>query len=121
MEEKVCLFGVSEFRRLRQLEEENGRLKRVVAYLSLDQHRLSEALRKKVCGPVHRRELVQWFQRTFAVSGGRACQLAPQLKRALGIDGAGPRINRHCVFGFVIGRMPVRDLAIWGSGSSCVA
>ncbi|WP_447964806.1 hypothetical protein [Nitrospira sp. Ecomares 2.1] len=96
-------------------------MKRVVAYLSLGQHRLLEALRKKVGGPVHRRELVQWFQGTFTVSGGRACPLAPQLKRASGIDGAGPRINRPCVIGSLIGRMPVRDLDIWGSGSSCVA
>jgi putative transposase len=41
-------LGVSELRRLRQLEEENSRLKRLVADLSLDKHMLSEALRKKV-------------------------------------------------------------------------
>ena len=41
-------LGVTELRRLRQLEEENTRLKRVVADLSLDKHMLSEALRKKV-------------------------------------------------------------------------
>jgi len=41
-------LGVSELLRLRQLEEEHRRLKRLVADLSLDQHRLSEALRKKV-------------------------------------------------------------------------
>ena len=41
-------WGVSELRRLRQLEEENTRLKRLVADLSLDKHMLSEALRKKV-------------------------------------------------------------------------
>ena len=41
-------LGVSELRRLRQLEEENTRLKRLVADLSLDKHMLSEALRKKV-------------------------------------------------------------------------
>jgi putative transposase len=39
---------VSELRRLRQLEEEHSRLKRLVADLSLDTHRLSEALQKKV-------------------------------------------------------------------------
>ena len=42
---------MSELRRLRQLEEENSRLKRLVADLSLDKHMLSEALRKKVRGP----------------------------------------------------------------------
>ncbi len=40
-------LGVSELRRLRQVEEENSRLKRLVADLSLDKHMLSEALRKK--------------------------------------------------------------------------
>lgn len=41
-------FGVSELRHLQQLEEENTRLKRLVADLSLEKHRLAEALRKKV-------------------------------------------------------------------------
>ena len=45
---KYAHLGVSELRRLRQLEEENSRLKRLVADLSLDKHMLSEALRKKV-------------------------------------------------------------------------
>ena len=45
---KYAHLGVSELRRLRQLEEENRRLKRLVADLSLDKHMLSEALRKKV-------------------------------------------------------------------------
>jgi len=45
---KYAHLGVSELRRLRQLEEENNRLKRLVADLSLDKHMLSDALRKKV-------------------------------------------------------------------------
>jgi putative transposase len=45
---KYAHLGVSELRRLRQLEEENNRLKRLVADLSLDKHMLSEALRKKI-------------------------------------------------------------------------
>ena len=43
---KYAHLGVSELRRLRQLEEENNRLKRLVADLSLDKHMLAEALRK---------------------------------------------------------------------------
>lgn len=39
-------LGVSELRRMRQLEDENARLKRVVADLTLDKHMLAEALRK---------------------------------------------------------------------------
>ena len=41
-------LGVSEVRRVRHLEEENSRLKRLVADLTLDKHMLAEALRKKV-------------------------------------------------------------------------
>ena len=43
---KYAHLGVSELRRLRQLEDENGRLKRLVADLTLDKHMLAEALRK---------------------------------------------------------------------------
>jgi putative transposase len=43
---KYAHLGVSELRRLRQLEDENPRLKRLVADLTLDKHMLSEALRK---------------------------------------------------------------------------
>jgi putative transposase len=45
---KFAHLGVSELRRMRQLEDENARLKRVVADLTLDKHMLTEALRKKV-------------------------------------------------------------------------
>ncbi len=38
--------GVVELRRLRQVEEENRKLKQLVADLSLDKHMLQEALRK---------------------------------------------------------------------------
>ena len=41
-------LGVSEWRRMRQLEDEHRRLKELVADLTLDKHMLSEALRKKV-------------------------------------------------------------------------
>ena len=40
-------FRVSELRRLRQLEEENRRLKRMVADLSLDKQMLQDVLSKK--------------------------------------------------------------------------
>lgn len=38
---------VSDLRRLRQLEDENSRLKRLVADLTLDHHALKELIRKK--------------------------------------------------------------------------
>ena len=41
-------LGVSELRRLKQLEEENARLKRLVADLSLDKQMLQEVIQKKL-------------------------------------------------------------------------
>ena len=41
-------MGVAELRRVRQLEEENRRLKQVVADLTLDKQMLQEVLQKKV-------------------------------------------------------------------------
>ena len=41
-------MGVAELRRLKQLEEENRKLKRLVADLSLDKHMLQEVLAKKL-------------------------------------------------------------------------
>ncbi len=41
-------LGVSELRRLKQLEEANARLKRMVADLSLDKQMLQEVIQKKL-------------------------------------------------------------------------
>lgn len=43
---KYAHLGVCEMRRLRQLEDENNRLKRLVADLTLDTHILTETIRK---------------------------------------------------------------------------
>jgi putative transposase len=40
--------GLSELRELRQLRDENGKLKKLVADLSLDRHMLQEIVRKKL-------------------------------------------------------------------------
>jgi len=45
---KFAGMGVSEVRRLKQLEEENRKLKQLVADLSLDKHMLQEIVRKKL-------------------------------------------------------------------------
>jgi putative transposase len=41
-------LGMNELRRLKQLEEENRRLKQMIADLSLDKHMLQEVLSKKL-------------------------------------------------------------------------
>ncbi|MBL8405367.1 MAG: transposase [Dechloromonas sp.] len=41
-------LGVTELHRLKQLEEENARLKRMVADLSLDKQMLQEVIQKKL-------------------------------------------------------------------------
>jgi putative transposase len=41
-------LGVSELRRLKQLEEENSKLKQIVADLSLDKQMLQDVLKKKL-------------------------------------------------------------------------
>ena len=45
---KYAALGLEELRELRQLREENGKLKRLVADLSLDRHVLQEIVRKKL-------------------------------------------------------------------------
>lgn len=45
---KYASLGVSELRELRQLREENGKLKRLVADLTLDKHILAEVIKKKL-------------------------------------------------------------------------
>ncbi|MDE4275924.1 IS3 family transposase [Phaeobacter gallaeciensis] len=77
-------MGVSEIRRLKQLEDENGKLKRLVADLTLDKTMLQNALGKKVVKPVRRREVVRHYQHVFEVSERRAC-------RAMGLGRASHR------------------------------
>ena len=45
---KYAGLGLSELREFRQLREENGKLKRLVADLSLDRHILQEIVGKKL-------------------------------------------------------------------------
>jgi putative transposase len=45
---KFGKLGLTEIRELRQLRDENARLKRLVAELTLDKHILGEVVRKKL-------------------------------------------------------------------------
>jgi hypothetical protein len=52
---KYAHLGVSELLKLRSLKDENNRLKRLVADLTLDKHMLAEALSTSPCIAVPRR------------------------------------------------------------------
>ena len=45
---KYAGMGLSELRELRQLRDENGKLKKLVADLSLDRHMLQEIVQKRL-------------------------------------------------------------------------
>ncbi|MCA1666963.1 MAG: IS3 family transposase [Thermomicrobia bacterium] len=73
---KYAGIGVAELRRLRQVEDENRRLKQLVADLTLDRQMLQEAPKKKLVTPARRRAVVQFFRAGFQVSERRACRVA---------------------------------------------
>jgi putative transposase len=106
---------VSDLRRLRQVEEENSRVNRLGADLSLDKHRLSEALRKKVYGPPAAENWPPGFRGRF-----RSVACGPAAWRSLGgrrgIDAAARRISPRCGSAFVIWPMRARGLGLCGSG-----
>ncbi|MEN7538840.1 IS3 family transposase [Aurantiacibacter sp. DGU5] len=67
----------SEMRRLRELEDENGRLKRIVADLTLDREMLQDVIRRKPLRPDRKRELVDGMLADWGVSIRRACRALP--------------------------------------------
>lgn len=65
---------VAEICRLKRLEDENGKLKRLVTDLTLDKSMLSGCSMKNVVKSVRRREVVRHYQHVFEISERRACQ-----------------------------------------------
>jgi putative transposase len=80
-------LGVGELRRLKLLEEENRKLKQLVADLSLDKHIPQDVLSKALT-PGRRRELVAHVQGAHGVSERRSCL-------ALGVDRSSVRYVSH--------------------------
>ncbi|WP_155645025.1 MULTISPECIES: IS3 family transposase [Erythrobacter] len=66
---------VSEARRLRELESENAKLKRLLADAMLDQAALKDLLFKKVVTPAAKREAVAHLQTCHGMSERRACRV----------------------------------------------
>ncbi|MBY6222162.1 IS3 family transposase [Marinobacter nauticus] len=74
-------LGPSELKRLKQLEEENHRLKKLVADLSLDKAMLQDVVGKKALRPPRKRQLVADLQARYGVSERQACAVL-QFSRA---------------------------------------
>ncbi len=60
-------LDVGELRELRQLRDENRRLRQVVADLTLDKTMLKRRPRKTMVGPKPGRVVVAWAQETYRV------------------------------------------------------
>jgi hypothetical protein len=72
---KYSNLALNELRELHQLREENLKLKRLVADLSLDRHILQEIIQKNALRPCRRHELARWTQTAFALSLRRVAGL----------------------------------------------
>ncbi|WP_238787697.1 IS3 family transposase, partial [Thiospirillum jenense] len=68
-------MDASEAKRLRQLEDENAKLKKLLAEQMLDAAALRELLFKKMVGPAAKREAVAHLQTVMDLSERRACQI----------------------------------------------
>lgn len=67
-----------EVRELRQLRDENARLKRLVANLTLDRHILQEVVKKKDLAVYRRRDIARWIQDCFQLSVQRSRRKLPR-------------------------------------------
>jgi len=66
---------LSELKRVKELEEENRKLKHMYAELALDNKMLKDILGKKVLRPGERRSLVDYLLGVYSISISRACRL----------------------------------------------
>ena len=71
-------LGVTELKRLKMLEDENARLKRIVRRPDTVQADPAGGCPKKALKAAKRRELAAWMQERFKVNVRRSCQLALQ-------------------------------------------
>jgi putative transposase len=81
-------------KRLKQFEEENVRLKRLVANLSLDKEMLQDVIRRKNVRPDRTQEIVGYLRASYKVSERRVCDAFPinrsiQRHRSRRLDQAG--------------------------------
>ncbi|MBO9102475.1 IS3 family transposase, partial [Rhizobium sp. L58/93] len=74
---------VSEAKRLKALEDENARLKKLLAEQMLDAAALRELLGKKMVGPAAQRDAVTHLKTVMGLSERRACQIISADRRTI--------------------------------------
>ncbi|WP_330178466.1 IS3 family transposase [Candidatus Vondammii sp. HM_W22] len=68
-------MDVSEAKRLKELESENNKLKKLLAEKMLEAEAMKDVLFKKVVKPADRKQIVIYLKSRFKLSERRACQL----------------------------------------------
>ena len=76
-------LGTPEIRELRQLRDENAKLKAVVADLTLDRAVLQDVIKKKVVGCVRRKTVLPYIRKVWQLSERRACEILGVKRRAV--------------------------------------
>ncbi|WP_407702708.1 IS3 family transposase [Sulfurivirga caldicuralii] len=76
-------MDVSEAKRLKELEEENAKLKKLLADTMLDNMALKDVLSKKVVSVPAKRQAVEYLQQTWQYSQRKACRLICQERSTL--------------------------------------
>ncbi|MDH3494130.1 MAG: IS3 family transposase [Acidobacteriota bacterium] len=101
----------ADIRRLKELEAENSKLKRMYADLSLECHALKDLIEKKPLSPGEKRESVEYLKQEHRMSERRSC-LAVRLARSVFrykprpkddkpiIDALGDLVEDHSDLGF---------------------
>jgi putative transposase len=90
---KFSGLGTAELRSLRQLEDENSRLKQVVADLTLDKQMLQDIL-KKILRTRQRQELIKKLIDEYRVSVRPACRICLSSRSVHYFNPQGPRDDR---------------------------
>ncbi|MHB2023363.1 MAG: IS3 family transposase [Mycobacteriales bacterium] len=103
---------VEDAKRLKELERENGRLKKIVAEQVLDIDMLRELSPGKLLTPDRRRRAVAALQARFGVSERRACRVAGQPRSTQRLAPASPADEELALRGFL--REFARARPRWG-------
>ncbi|WP_436801491.1 IS3 family transposase [Zobellia uliginosa] len=97
-------LGITELRRLKNLEEENSQLKNLVADLGLDKQILQDVHRKKFLRPSRKRGMVDNIRMEYNISIQRRCKLVLLHKSVFYYKAKGRRRDQLL-------RMPMNEIA----------